>query len=219
VTAPTVYCFALHREAKPFLRRLAGVRRVKGGPCATWRDTDRDSLILVTGIGVPATRAALEWASRAPLRSVTVAGFCGALSPVFKTGDVVDFGEVIDESATVNSCGASGPRLLTASRIVAEPEEKRRLAERFGADAVDMESAATVRWCRERAIPIRVIRAVSDDARTRLSPRLARMLSGGSPSLVRVIGQLFRSPRLLPELLRLASHTRLAAERLAVALI
>lgn len=223
--AINVVMFALAREAKPFLKRYPNFRRIENPPHPAWEvnrssASGRDNLlILVTGVGTSSTLSALEWISRFPPASITVAGFCGALTPASKVADVLRFGEVIDESANIHPCGESGPRLLTSSRMIADPAEKQRLAERYGACAVDMESAGAVRWCNERGVLVQVIRSVSDEAETRLSPRLLQLLSGGKPSLLKVIGQLVRSPRLLPELLRLAKHTRLAAQKLADELV
>jgi adenosylhomocysteine nucleosidase len=199
--------FALRREAAPFLRLLR-------------RSHLRDEILVeVTGVGAESARACLErlLASATP-QLVIAAGYAGALRPGLHVGDVVIASEVIDESGrtwpTTWPAERRG-RVLTCSRMIGDPEQKRELGTRHFADAVDMESAALAEVCRGKGIPFACVRAVSDDVTTALSPRLLRLLQGGHVSPLRVCGQLLRAPRLLPELVRLGRNTRVAGARLA----
>ncbi|WP_439631359.1 phosphorylase family protein [Gemmata sp.] len=126
------------------------------------------------------------------------AGFCGALVPALRVGDVV-----------------TSPRIFTADRIVGTPAEKRLLAAQHDADAVDMESAAIAEACSARGVAFRAVRAVSDAADTALSPELVRLLSGGNVSPWKAMRALVRKPALLGEFLRLARDTNLASRTLA----
>jgi adenosylhomocysteine nucleosidase len=179
--------FALEREAAPF-RRLAG----------------RGVTIRVSGVGRDRARAAAEVALRStPVpRLVIAAGFCGALAPGLRVGDVV-----------------TSPRIVTVDHLVANPTEKRQLAERTGAYAVDMESAAVEQVCAARGVPFLAVRAVSDTADTALSPELVRLLSGGRVSPWRAAVALASKPSLLGEFRRLARDSKLAARNLAAALV
>jgi adenosylhomocysteine nucleosidase len=181
----TAILFALEREAAPF-RNLA-------------RDLPHVG-VHVSGIGRARARSAADRLLREPPFPglVIAAGFCGALVPTLKVGDVV-----------------TSPRILTADRLVSDPAEKRRLAELHHADAVDMESAAIAEVCAERGVPFLAVRAVSDAVDTALSPELVRLLSGGNVSVWRAVRALVRRPRLLGEFRRLARDTKLAANRLA----
>lgn len=180
--------FALEREATPFRRLARGLPHVS---------------VHVSGVGrknaAEATRRLLRDSS--PPR-VVAAGFCGALLPSLRVGDVV-----------------CSPRILTVDHLVADPAEKRRLAERHQAEAVDMESAAVAEVCEAHGVPFRAVRAVSDTVDTALSPELVRLLSGGNVSPWRVLAALARRPSLLGEFRRLARDTRTAARSLAVALV
>ncbi|VTU00144.1 nucleoside phosphorylase : Nucleoside phosphorylase OS=Thioflavicoccus mobilis 8321 GN=Thimo_3445 PE=4 SV=1: PNP_UDP_1 [Gemmataceae bacterium] len=126
------------------------------------------------------------------------AGFCGALVPALRVGDVV-----------------TSPRIVTADHIVGTPAEKRMLAEQHNADAVDMESAAIAEACAAKGVAFSAVRAVSDAADTALSPDLVRLLSGGNVSPWKAIRALVRKPALLGEFLRLARDTKLASRTLA----
>jgi adenosylhomocysteine nucleosidase len=174
----------MEREARPF-------RRLK------LRDID----IVVSGVG--AVRAA-EAAERLPAetRKVTVAGFCGALDPSLKIGDVV----VSDDHDRA---------ILTVDAIVATPIEKARLFRTTAARAVDMESAAIFEVCRRRGIACQAIRAVSDTAHEELPADLANLLNGGTVSPLAAIKLLVRRPSALYDFRRLARNTKIAAANLA----
>src|SRR5262249_35827424 len=109
-------------------------------------------------------------------------------------------------------------RLVTVPRLVSQPQAKSQLALAHQAAIVDMESAVAARLCSKNSLPFGIIRAVSDDASTSLSPRLVSLLQGGRVSCWRLVASLAKSPRLVPELIRLARHTRLAARNLGDAL-
>ena len=183
----TILLFAMKREAEPFLARLHG----------------NDVVVEFTGIGRAAARKTLlRLLEQFPLPGLVIAaGYCGALVPDLKVGDIV-----------------ASPHILTVDHLVGDPQEKARLAEEHGARAVDMESSAIAEACAERGIPFTAIRAVSDASVTALSPELVRLLSGGEVSIWKACLALIRRPHLLREFLRLHRDTKLAAERLADAL-
>ncbi len=176
--------FALEREAAPFRRAARALPHVS---------------IHVTGVGRPRARAAAEQLLHTSTPGLVVAaGFCGALVPELRVGDVV-----------------TSPRIVTVDHLVGDPAEKRRLAAETGADAVDMESAAVAEACAGRGVSFLAVRAVSDTVDTALSPDMVRLLSGGRVSVWRAVRALARKPALLGEFRRLARDTRFAAQNLA----
>lgn len=179
--------FALEREATPF-RRLA-----KRFPAVR---------ITVSGVGRAAARAASLLALEESPRLVIAAGFCGALVPGLRVGDIV-----------------RSPRILTVDYLVFDPDEKRTLGALHAADAVDMESAAVAEVCAAKGVPFLTVRAVSDTVDTALSPELVRLLSGGNVSPWKALKALLRKPSLLGEFRRLARDTKHAARQLAAALV
>ncbi len=106
-------------------------------------------------------------------------------------------------------------RLLSGDRIIREPEEKRELAERFNAIAVDMESMAVAQMCHAHGIPWAAVRVISDNVDTALSAELIDLLNNGSVSVIRTMRAVLQKPSLLMEFRRLARDTRMAANRLA----
>jgi len=180
--------FALEREAAPFRKLARGLPRVS---------------ISVSGVGhANAREAASRLLNESPTpKLVIAAGFCGALVPTLRVGDVV-----------------TSPRIFTATHLISTPNEKRQLAELHGADAVDMETSAIAAACAERGVAFRAVRAVSDTVDTALSPELVRLLSGGNVSPWKAMRALVRRPALLSEFLRLARDTKLASRTLAAEL-
>jgi len=213
IACRAVLLFAMKREAAPLVARLqpawlgdhrtfAFLRSVPD-PADVIVPTPNDTIFDFTGIGrASARRTALRLLEAFRPGRVIAAGFCGALVPELKVGDIVE-----------------SPHIFTADRIVGDPAEKARLAAESGARAVDMESSAIAEVCAERGLPFTAIRAVSDTSDTALSPGLVQLLSGGDVSIAKACWAFVKQPSLLREFLRLRRDTNLAAERLADSLI
>lgn len=228
--------FALRRESMVFRRTLPYQQRFPGAPCrAQFRGLPSQTvLMLETGLGAAAMEAALRWCLESPLfvdvpyrpRFVLSAGFSGALQPELHVGDLIVADEVIDagERAWAIPFSEDFPlpqdairgRLLTVPELVGDPQEKQRLGTRYGAVAVDMESAVVARLCHEYGVPFVCLRVISDDMNTPLSPHLVDLLRRGRASPARLIGRVLRHPTLIRELWRLARQTRLAAGRFSI---
>jgi adenosylhomocysteine nucleosidase len=208
MSGKVIVLFALEREAAPFRRQARELKSVR---------------IHVSGIGRNRTRLALEkiFSESNSRPCIIAAGFCGALQPDLKVGDVVIASEVIDQSG--HSWPISGKidhleqrklRLLTVNHLIATAADKKRLGEVHKADVVDMETATVAELCTARGVPFMAVRAVSDAVDTELSPQLVRLLSGGHVSAWKAIRALVGKPSLLGEFRRLAKDTRLAARKL-----
>jgi adenosylhomocysteine nucleosidase len=92
-------------------------------------------------------------------------GLAGALRDDLAPGTVVDATRIVDVEGTVlwqseplGVPGAEPVTVLAAEAVVDDPAERRRLHERTGADAADLESGPLARSGRLRG----VLRAVSD---------------------------------------------------------
>ncbi|MGE5230034.1 MAG: 1-hydroxy-2-methyl-2-butenyl 4-diphosphate reductase [Deltaproteobacteria bacterium] len=144
--------------------------------------------VLRSGMGAARAQAMARVAARVPARAVAVAGFCGAVTPRLRAGDVVVAAEVrgpdsitsCDSPPLVEALAAlgiervfSGP-VASAGHVVRGCE--RGVLAREGVLAVDMESA----WLAPAAAgrPFAVLRVVLDTPAREIHRPLAT-LSGG----------------------------------------
>jgi adenosylhomocysteine nucleosidase len=233
--------FALSRESQAFRREFPPTQRFPGAPCRArfcgpaWLSV----LVLETGVGAARTERVLKWLFDTPKlgvvpyrpKLVISAGFAGSLHADYRVGDIILASEVVDAEGHVRPTtwpehspeGEWRPplhrgRLVTVNQIAATPDEKRALAEKHGAVAVDMESTTVAGWCTERSVPFASVRAISDDLTLPLSPRLLSLLRDGRVDALRLAGSLLLRPRMICELWRLARQTSFAAEQLGKAL-
>jgi hypothetical protein len=233
--------FALQWESRFFLHEFHPQQRFHGAPCwarfcgPAWLSV----LVLHTGIGSARMESALDWLLGQPVlggvpyrpKLVLSAGFSGALQEPFQVGDVILGTEVtnVDGQCWPVTWPAELPggewrpplhrgRLLSVPALITTPEEKHALGEKHQSEAVDMETAADARMCRQRDVPFGCVRVVLDDLRTPLSPRLVSLLSAGRISAWRAMSALLSSPGLAAEYARLARRAQVAAERLGKAL-
>jgi 4-hydroxy-3-methylbut-2-en-1-yl diphosphate reductase len=146
-----------------------------------------------TGMGPKRARSAAARAARTAADAVAVAGFCGALDPALRPGDLVVATEVRGPGGSVACPSAAllagalrrrgltvheGP-VVSTTRLV-RGDERTRLAA-TGAIACDMESA----WLADAAAgrPFAVVRAVVDTPARELHEPLA--LAGGARAAFR----------------------------------
>jgi adenosylhomocysteine nucleosidase len=153
-------------------------------------------------------------------------GFAGALRPSLKVGDIVAVNEIVDgagEELQIDLGMASDParrlsvgRLVTSRHMVKTIAEKKELAEQTEALAVDMETMAVARVCREAHQKFLAIRVISDDLSTDLPPEVSAIFGDtGAVRLGAVVGSLWKRPSSLSDMWRLREHAQQAAERLA----
>ena len=152
-----------------------------------------------------------------PDEPVVSFGLAGALRDGLAPGTVVDATRVVDVEGTVlwddgplGVPGAEAVTILAADAIVDDPAERRRLHERTGADAADLESGPLARSGRLQG----VLRAVSDTPSRPLDGIAGGVKADGGydwPGLVRAFA---REPR---GFARAASDARRALDRLGAA--
>jgi adenosylhomocysteine nucleosidase len=104
-------------------------------------------LLVANGPGPRLVEKALE--HRTEVTGIISTGFCGALDPELRIGDIV-----IGRPGTI----------LSVDRVAATAAEKAGLRAKTGAAAIEMESAAVSRKAAEWGVPFHCIRSVSDIA-------------------------------------------------------
>ena len=127
---------------------------------------------LVTGMGRAAGQAVLQRLSAGDVGLVVSAGFAGGARPGFKTGDLVLASEVIQASFgersrpdpsffSLSDKASVGP-FVTVDKPLADPEAKAWAGNRFGAIAVEMETAWVARSAEAAGVAWVGIRAILD---------------------------------------------------------
>ena len=136
-------------------------------------------VIAVAGVGIRRARAGAGFIiQKFKPRLIICAGLGGALSPDLRVGDIVLGESVIsfrknetkelyfDFSIPENEFKKGA--LLTESRFIHEPQEKKRLFDGSNALVVDMETWGVAEAARQSKTPVASVRAVSDEAHERL---------------------------------------------------
>jgi nucleoside phosphorylase len=144
-------------EARDIFRRFS-FRKNSAGLYQTVVN-GRSLLLCISGTGRAAARKAAARLVEAGAGELMSAGFCGALVPELKVGDLVTH------------------RIATVDVPARTPGERQALTERANAVAVDMETQAVVEEATRRGVPIRVLRVVSDTFADDLTPLLGRSRS------------------------------------------
>jgi adenosylhomocysteine nucleosidase len=220
---------ALPMELNHFFDRCQRVRTLAGGGFR-FRG-GRLGGIRVASVESGAGTQKAERATRALIDGhapswIIACGFAGALGADVKIGDIVVSSHVVDEHhasiETPHGMPADpanglhvGP-VFTADHIVRFVDEKCSLAAKFNAIACDMESHAVAAVCRERKIPLMIVRAITDDLSADLPAEVQALLaSSGAGRLGATVGALWNRPESVKDLWKLREHATLAARRLA----
>ncbi|MBA4015915.1 MAG: hypothetical protein C0483_01870 [Pirellula sp.] len=159
------------------------------------------------------------------------AGFCGGLQASLRRNDIVGATEFVDRPELSESLARACAKALasgvpvpqhqglfaTVPRIVARSADKQALGASTGALVCEMESAAVVEFCAERAAPCLVLRVVSDPVDEDLPPDLEPLMSAKSTArtLGAVVGALWRRPASAKDLWQLKENALIAADTLA----
>ena len=176
------------------------------------------AVVTLSGIGKSAARRATEAVIRHVQPELLVsAGIAGAVSPKLKAGDVVWAREVVDAETGVRYRTRGGDWLLVTAQAVAGPAEKREFLQRYGADVVDMESAAVASVALDHGLEFAVVKAISEEADF-VMPPLARFIGeSGRFATGRFMGYVALRPQLWPIVSKLRANSRVASVHLSLA--
>ncbi|MDE2224704.1 MAG: hypothetical protein KGJ46_05460 [Xanthomonadaceae bacterium] len=177
--------------ALPAEAHSIGVHGMHPGDCVRWRD----GWIAVSGIGPHNAMRAAERLLACGVARLANWGVAGALDATLAAGDVLivdriryardDPGFATDADASEQLAAALSAALhvrrgtlWSATQPVATPSEKRALAERSGALAVDMEAAPVAAVALRAKLPFVVVKAICDPAARELPAGIVRALDG-----------------------------------------
>jgi adenosylhomocysteine nucleosidase len=189
------------RELQGILKRC-GASAMLDWPAAFAREAKwRGDRWLLVANGPGKRLAAQVMEKRIEVDGVISTGFCGALDPALRVGDIVD---------------ARSRRIHTADRVAVTAREKAALFASTGAAAVEMEAAALEQAASAWRVPFYCFRAVSDTAAEDmpLDFNLYRDAAGRFSRGRIALAALARPFTAIPALLRLDRNCRIAAESL-----
>ncbi|HLH52880.1 MAG TPA: hypothetical protein VKY92_04620 [Verrucomicrobiae bacterium] len=198
----TLVCFAVKQEAKPFVRLAAG---------------RSDIQILVTGMGrANALTAVREALTRYCPDQVITSGFAGGLNPCLSSGRVVYRAADKRLQFRLENAGATPARFVCAESVLSTARQKQDLFIKTQADAVEMESCLIYDLCREKDIPVAIVRAILDTAHEDLVLDFNKVMT---PELrvdaVKLFFHILKSPGKISGLMRLQKQSAAVAENLA----
>lgn len=189
---------AERRELDGILKRIGVISKIKW-PAAFACESkfaDRRWIVLANGPGCAAVEAALE--TKMDVSGMVSTGFCGALDPALRVGDIVEDG------------------IVCSDRVAITAADKADLRAKTGGVAVDMESAAVERKAKEWGVAFRSMRAVSDVASEDLPLdfNLYRDRRGRFSRPRIAMAAMSKPFRRIPGLVRFERNCRTAAEAL-----
>ena len=206
---------ALEREIGGLIKNWTRIQRDYAGREFTF--FERDNMVAVCGgIGTEAARRAAEAVigvyHPTHLQSV---GFAGALHPGLRVGDIFLPAVVVDARDGSRTEIEAGDGILVTFMDVAGAEQKGRLAEAYGACAVDMESAAVAAAARAHGITFGVTKAISDDLGFEM-PSMARFIDAeGQFKTASFVSFSALRPWMWKPVIMLARNSRKATQKLS----
>jgi adenosylhomocysteine nucleosidase len=164
-----------------------------------------------------ATRAFAAIEDGGPIDLVFSVGWVGALRADIAAGSAHNVAGVVDvRTGERFRCDAQAGELwLATSPKVADAKEKRRLAEAYNADLVDMEAAAVARLAAMRGMPFYCIKGVSDGFDDDL-PDFNRFITAeGQFKTGRLLVYVLPRPWYWPSLVRMGENSKQASQSIA----
>ncbi len=216
---------ALEQEVRPLVKNWKQTWREHQGRRFCFFESGQ-GVAVCGGIGAEGARRATEAviAFYHPSEVWSV-GFAGALQTGLKAGElflpelVIDAGD--GSRAQVNrDRPAEGPpegkRWLVSFHAVADAEQKAKLGQAYGAQAVDMEAAAVARGAQKYDLLFRAVKVISDEADFAM-PDLSRFVRpDGRVQVGEAAMFAMARPWLWPGLIRLGVDSRRGARVLCV---
>lgn len=221
-----VFFFALDIESAPFEELLKKKHAEDWSCCKLTFGKLYDFQIAVVRTGAgrkKATKSAARVLSRLRPQVAYSAGFAGALNPKLEQFEILDPIYPMNYPPVNIIDVVNGPEnkkqwgLYTADRVVVKLSEKSELFERYGMDAVDMETDAVAEVCQYYSTPLRCVRIISDDAKEELPKDIENILNQNSDigQWGAALGAVFRKPARALDLIKLKNTSVQAAQLLA----
>ena len=180
----------------------------------------RAVVLVANGPGPKLAAQAVEVAKeREELTGLVSTGFCGALDPALRVGDIYIAACILPSAACQQPLAPSRGSvkrgvLLSTDRVASTAAEKSELR-KSGADAVEMEAAGVAQKAIKYKLPFYCVRVVSDGAHDDLALDFNRMRdSAGRFSRSKILAAALLKPSAFPKLMTLNKRSKAAAQAL-----
>jgi adenosylhomocysteine nucleosidase len=209
---------ALERELRPLIRDWRLNEREY--EARRFRFFENGNVVVVCGgIGAESARRATEAViSVFQPKIVYSAGFAGGLEPSLKVAEILRPSRVVNAGDGSSILLDGGTGVLVSFGAVASPEQKSKLRDSFGAQAVDMEAAAVARAAELRGTQFAILKVISDEASFELPPMERFVDADGRFSETRFAVFAALRPWRWPQVLQLARNSRRASRALCSSL-
>jgi adenosylhomocysteine nucleosidase len=205
---------ALEREIRPLVRSWKKTVRDYEGRTFTFYHNPR-AVLVCGGIGAEAARRATEAAITLYQPSLLIsAGFAGALSSEMNAGQAFSPRTIIDARDGSRTDTRIGVGVLVTVTTTAHGEARARLAESYGAQAVDMEAASVAKGADAHGLPCIAVKAISDEVNFPMIPMKRFITADGQFQEGRLVLYAVVRPWLWSNLITLARNSRRASQAL-----
>ena len=208
---------AMEREVAPLVKNWPAVTKRHEG--RSYKFFEKSPVVLVCGgIGSEAARRAAEAVINLYQPTTIIsAGFAGGLDAKLETGQMFFPRHVIDARDGSRTDSGTGEGVLITYESVADVEQKAKLANSYGAHAVDMEAAAVARSAEAHGIKFLACKVISDEHDSLLPP-IMQFVKNGQFSTGGFIAHVAIRPWLWPDVIKLAKNSAVASKVLSESL-
>lgn len=204
---------ALEREVKPIVGRWSSTVRDYEGRGFKFFENER-AVLVCGGIGAEAARRATQALLALYQPGVVISvGFAGALEPGLKAGDLVVPRTIVNGNDNSRVDSGMGKGVLVSFSSVATVEQKSKLANSYGAQAVDMEAASVAKGAQAAGVRFFAVKAISDEHNFEI-PELDRFIRDGQVRSAQFAAWTALHPWHWDQVIRLAKNSSKATKSL-----
>jgi len=206
---------ALEREVRRLIRNWRVVEGEHEGRRFKFFEDGGRAVLVCSGIGAQAGRHAAEAviALYHP-EIVQSVGFAGALDPALTVGEIFYPTRVIDGKDGSSVILENGTGVLLSFHSIAGTEQKMKLAEAYGAQAIDMEAAAVARVAESHGLRFVATKVISDESDFEMLSMDRFISHDGQFHSARFVGFVALRPWLWAQVIRLGRNSARAAQAL-----
>jgi len=209
---------ALEREVWPLVKHWP--RRETNFAGRSYKFFEReDTVVVCGGIGSEAARRASEAIIGLYRPSLVIsAGFAGGLDPALAVGDALRPRHILNAGDGSRTDSGIGEGVLISFPHVASREQKAKLRQAYGAQAVDMEASAVAQSAQAHGVRFMACKVIFDTSGTTLAPFELFVGDDGKFHVLRFLSYLSVRPWLWSKVPRWAREAAGAASNLCAAL-